>query len=265
MSTALPPAIASMLSSDRLVHALCLEGDADMAIEVARAVAGAVLCERQQGEMCGECLHCRKVAAGVHADLAIHSVDDGGYKKDAVRSLRAELYRSPHEGRAKVIVLRDAQLMSHEVQNLLLKVMEEPPEDSYFILTCDNRYRLLSTVLSRMVSVSLPQRSDDELVGELLASDIGKTAMTIVEAMTAGGYKLLATLQGCEKNRSDYTLALQAVERLLGFEQVCTGQGISLQKRLRWRAAVAQAVARNDSNGYLPTISAALAEQISRR
>lgn len=261
----LPQTVATMLATGRLVHALCLEGGSEQTGQLAQQLAGAILCERQQGEMCGECLHCRKVLAGVHTDL-VQPDPAVGYKKDAMRLLRAEVYRSPHEGRAKVLLLRDAHLMSAEVQNLLLKVMEEPPADSYFVLTTDNRYRLLSTVLSRMVSVTLPEPPDTEVLEELLQSDAGKTAQTLLQAAAAGGgYRLLTALQSAEKNRQDYTAALRAADRLLCIEVFCNQLGLSLARRLRLRQAVALATARNESNGYLPIISAAFAEQAARR
>lgn len=259
----IPPVLNAMLSEHRLVHALCLEGEPEQSLALAHALAGGVLCERQQGPMCGECLACRKVLAGVHSDITQADQAEGGYKKDAVRALRAAIYRSPSEGRVKVLICREAQDMSAEVQNLLLKVLEEPPADTYFILTCDNRYRLLTTLLSRMASVTLPGKSDDLLLDDLLAADRGQSAKKMVEAMTAGGgYPLLAALQPLEKTRADYTALLQTADRLLGLPRFRREAGISTQRCLRFRSAISEAIGRNERNGYLPVISAALAERV---
>lgn len=259
----MPAPLLTMLEQGRLVHALCLEGGAEPALALARTVAGAVLCERQQGTMCGECLACRKVLAGAHLDIAVLGPEDGGYKKDALRIIRAEVYRSPHEGRAKALIFRDAQLMSAEVQNLLLKVIEEPPDDSYFIFLCENRYRMLGTVLSRSVCFALPHIGDAELLDKLLDTDTGRSAKAVLEAACAGGgYRLLAALNPCEKNRQEYTAVLDTAATLLGLGQVREELGISTQRRLRLGSAIARAAARNESNGYLPLISAALCEQL---
>lgn len=124
----MPPALAQMVDSGRLVHALCLEGDPQdrRLTALAHALAGAVLCRRQQGRMCGECLDCRKVLEGVHSDLFVGGGTAAAYKKEAIRQLRQQAWQSPSEGRGKVFILPNAQLISVECQNLLLKHIEEP-------------------------------------------------------------------------------------------------------------------------------------------
>ncbi len=154
----LPPVLRAMAEEGRLVHSLCLEGEPGSGrTDLATALAGAILCQRQQGEMCGECLHCRKVLAGVHSDITLVNgrEDPDRFKVEALRQLRAEAHRGPSEGRAKVYILAEAQHLLPPAQNLLLKILEEPPEATFFILTCDNKFRLLPTILSRVVTVSL--------------------------------------------------------------------------------------------------------------
>lgn len=263
----MPPAVESMLSEDRLVHALCLEGDPGTGrLRLCYALAGAVLCERHTGRMCGECVPCRKVLLGAHSDITLPDAGEGGYKKDAVRSLRGAIYRSPSEGRAKVIILPEAQTMSQEVQNLLLSVMEEPPPDTYFFLTCDNRYRLLSTVISRMVTVAMPPRPEETVLGELRESETGKTAEAVLVAMAAGGgYALLAALQKAEKNRQEYAAVLEAAGRLLGMALLRSELGISTQGCIRLRRVLAEGTAKNNANGYLPLVTATMAERAARK
>lgn len=78
------------------------------------------------------------------------------YKKESLRRLRAELYRTPVEAPRKVAILQLAERIPAEGQNLLLKIIEEPPEDTFFVFTAQNRYRLLPTVLSRVTCYTLP-------------------------------------------------------------------------------------------------------------
>ncbi|MEG1686579.1 MAG: hypothetical protein RR022_03790 [Angelakisella sp.] len=261
----LPQTIAGMLQSGRMTHAVCIEGAPGTGrLQLAYSIAGAVLCERQQGRMCGECLPCRKVLAGVHMDITLADPAAGGYKKDAVRTLRSEIYRAPHEGRSKVLLLPDAELMSPEVQNLLLKVIEEPPDDTYFILICENRYRLLGTVLSRVVTVSTGGSEDGVLLERLLADETGQAAKTLVAAMAQGReYPVLTALVPTEKNRQSYAKALETAHQLLGLAPLCAELRLSPQKVIILRRALSQAAARNELNGYLPVISAALAYQIT--
>ena len=151
----LPQPVAAALAAGRLTHALCLEAASPALLrDTAIATAGALLCRRGGGSMCGECPACRKVLVGEHPDLLLYDPDEDKdiYKKDSVRLLRAELYRTPVEASRKVAVLHLAERISAEGQNLLLKIIEEPPADTFFVLTAQNRYRLLPTVLSRVNS-----------------------------------------------------------------------------------------------------------------
>lgn len=296
----MPSAVETMLTENRLVHTLCIEGAPGTGRrKLAHALAGAVLCQRQQGGMCGQCLPCRKVMAGVHTDVIEPDESDGDYKKDAVRRLRGEIYRSPSEGRAKVIILNHAETITPEVQNLLLKVTEEPPEDTYFFFTCDNRYKLLSTLRSRAVTVALPSLSTEDCTMAVQLLVAGKTAeeyrlaalysggspgraremledettmnrYRTAEAVIAalaggGGYPLLTALLPGEKNRQEYSIMLDTAERLLGVDELRDRLGISVQKAIKLKNILAGGAARNESNGYLPLISAAMAEESRRR
>lgn len=296
----MPSAVETMLTENRLVHSLCIEGAPGTGRrQLAHALAGAVLCQRQQGGMCGQCLQCRKVIAGVHTDVIEPDESGGDYKKDAVRRLRGDIYRSPSEGRAKVIILNHAETITPEVQNLLLKVTEEPPEDTYFFFTCDNRYKLLSTLRSRIVTVALPSLSTEDCAAAVQLQVAGKTAEeyrlaalysggspgraremledeaamsryrtaeAVLAALTSGGgYPLLTALLPAEKNRQEYTMMLDTADRLLGVDELCRRLGITVQKAIKLKNILTGGVSRNESNGYLPLISAAMAEESRHR
>ena len=60
-----------------------------------------------------------------------------------------QAYVAPNEGERKVLLLEDVQNMTEQAQNALLKVLEEPPASTVFLLTCQSRGQLLETILSR--------------------------------------------------------------------------------------------------------------------
>ena len=72
-----------------------------------------------------------------------------------MREIRESVYTRPNEGDCKVYVLCRADDMTIEAQNALLKMLEEPPEDTVFLLTCRNRLAIPETVRSRCVPVLL--------------------------------------------------------------------------------------------------------------
>lgn len=72
---------------------------------------------------------------------------------DRVRETIDRLHMTAVEGRAKVVLIGGAEQMAHDTQTILLKSIEEPPPDTYFILSSADPGRLLPTVLSRCQSV----------------------------------------------------------------------------------------------------------------
>ena len=294
----LPGPLRTMAEEGRLVHSICLEGAPGSGRkETAMALAGAILCERQGGEMCGECLPCRKVLEGVHSDVVL--VDGRAqperFKVEPMRELRAGAYRSPSEGRAKVYVIAEAQLLSREAQNILLKVIEEPPEDTFFLFTCDNKFRLLPTILSRVVAVAVPplpveqcQRALAERVpgkteeayreaallscgspgeGERIltqaqAAKRARAARALVEAMAAKSpYRAMAAATPFEKTRADYTALLEAASRLAMLPELREELRLSPARGMELRERLEQALERNRQNGYLPLLTALLSAE----
>ena len=292
----LPPVLEGMLKENRLVHAINLEGEPGSGRKtVAMAVAGTILCQKHGARMCGECPVCRRVIQGVHPDIMILDGKDGSYKKDSVRELRQDIYRSPTEGTAKILILSEAQNMTDAVQNLLLKAIEEPPPDTCIILTCENRTQLLGTIRSRVVTVpvrpmeqktcrewlagevpGMPEESymraallsggcpgrAKEILQDAGAEKLFSQAETALKAMASGdSYHLLAVLAGYEKNRKDYQEFLGLLFRLLGSAEVREQCGLRLGRAMKCRAGVQRAIDRNERFGYAALISAALAEE----
>ncbi len=97
-------------------------------------------------DACGECSVCRRIASGVHPDVITLASDIGiDDIRDAIQSAG---YR-PFEGKRRVVILDAADKLSSEIQNALLKTLEEPRPSSNFILVTARPDALLPTVLSR--------------------------------------------------------------------------------------------------------------------
>ena len=85
--------------------------------------------------------------------------------KDVVDSLKLK----PYEARAKVAVIWGAEFMNREAGNKLLKVIEEPPANSYLILMSESKEALLSTILSRCQEIPLSPLSNSYITDHLVA------------------------------------------------------------------------------------------------
>lgn len=120
----------------------------------AAAFAADLLCPGPvNSQACGWCLSCRAAAEGSHPDLTVVAPDGQSFKLDQVREVLRQVSLRPALGRRKVFVLEQADKLTAEAANALLKVLEEPPEGTIFILTSGNREALPATVLSRCLQV----------------------------------------------------------------------------------------------------------------
>jgi DNA polymerase-3 subunit delta' len=146
------------LESGHLAHAHVFVGPPHVGkLTLAVNLAQAVNCGSSDPP-CGECSHCRRIAAGKHADVQILdllSSEVKGIGIDQIRDLQNAASLPPYEGRSKVFILDNADLLSHEAANCLLKTLEEPPPTVHLILLTASRSRLLPTVLSRCQEVTL--------------------------------------------------------------------------------------------------------------
>lgn len=158
------------LSEGLLSHAILIEGEKGTGKrELALWLAKAILC-RGQKPPCGVCASCRKIADGNHPDVEIIFPED---KKTsvgigAIRAIKETLWLSPSEAPQKIYILPDAQNLTVEAQNALLKSLEEPPAYARFVLTAENRRDLLDTIQSRVTVYTLETPTGDECARELL-------------------------------------------------------------------------------------------------
>jgi len=101
-------------------------------------------------DACGECAACRRIARGIHPDvIVIEPGDSGSIKIDPVRDVVERAQYRPFEGRRRVVIVDYADALTEDAQSALLKILEEPPSASAFLLVSPSPDTLLPTVRSR--------------------------------------------------------------------------------------------------------------------
>lgn len=122
---------------------------------LAKTFAKALLCDRNQIEPCGECDSCKKADSFSHPDIIyVKHEKTGSISVDEIRQqLIVPMSIKPYYGGYKIFIIDDAELMTTQAQNAVLKTLEEPPKYGIIILLTNNENMMLSTILSRTVSL----------------------------------------------------------------------------------------------------------------
>ena len=145
-----------------LSHALLFTGSGDRA-GLARYAAAAMECTADWGQPCGVCPACRKVGQDIHPDvITVRDPDHKNIAVDVVRSIRADAYIRPNEGRRKVYLFPDCALLTEQDQNVLLKIVEEGPPYAAFLFCAENPSQVLQTLRSRCVEVKLRPGTEED-------------------------------------------------------------------------------------------------------
>jgi hypothetical protein len=160
-------AVAQLEAAARApVHAYMLVGPPGAGgRELARSFAAALLCPNRG---CGTCIDCRRVLGGSHPDVVVRERSGPYITVDDAREIGQLASTTPMGGRRKVLVLVDFHLVQ-EAAPALLKILEEPPPTTVFVVLADHVPPELVTIASRCVRVDLSpvpaQRIAELLVG----------------------------------------------------------------------------------------------------
>ena len=169
--------LETSLATGRLSHAYLFAGPAHvgkttLALDLARAVN---CVSTEIAPPCQDCIQCRRIAGGHHADVRLIGIkrqEEGASRRRElgiaeVRSVTNQSHLKPYEGASRVFIFEDAETMSEEAANALLKTLEEPPPQTLLILLTSQEDRLLPTIRSRCSRIELSPMAEEPLVHHL--------------------------------------------------------------------------------------------------
>lgn len=145
------------LARGAMPHALLLVGPPQAGKRtLALNLAQALNCQGQ-APPCGSCAACRRIAAGLHADVRVIGMPGEGAEIgiDRIREVQQAASLKPFEGRCRVFIIDGAEKLSSEAANCLLKTLEEPPPQVVLALLAVEAGALPPTLLSRCQRVEV--------------------------------------------------------------------------------------------------------------
>lgn len=215
------------------------------ALQLAIAYAQLILCQnKSQEDACGQCPSCQKIKSLTHPDLHFSFpfvASEADTSDEVVKKFRdcflsfpymnlkhwveyhAEENKQPqigvkeaaailnrlslksYEGGYKIMIIWMAEFMNTATSNKLLKILEEPPEFTLFLLVCENQENLLPTILSRTQLIKVPRLKDTEvqyyLTNVLGASaENAATIAAVSEGNACEAHRLLTESQDASGN-----------------------------------------------------------------
>lgn len=113
---------------------------------------------------CCQCDSCKKADGGNHPDIHILTHEKISIGVDDIRvQINQDISIKPYEGGYKVYIIPDAERMTEQAANALLKTIEEPPEYAVILLLTDNIYRMLPTIQSRCIKIPFKPVSSEKV------------------------------------------------------------------------------------------------------
>lgn len=132
----------------------------------AKEFAKAILCDEKIG--CNKCKSCVEFDSSNNPDFQLIEPEENSIKIEQIRKMNNKIYEKPIISKRKVYIINNADSMTLDAQNCLLKTLEEPPEYAVIILIGTNENIFLNTIRSRCVKINFNKISDEELKNILI-------------------------------------------------------------------------------------------------
>ena len=211
--------LQSALSAKKVSHAYIINGEKSSGKEfIAKVFAMALQCEKGETEPCQECHSCKQALSDNQPDIikVTHEKPNTISVDDIRAQINNDVGIKPYSSPYKVYIMNEAEKMTVQAQNAILKTLEEPPEYAVIILLTTNVNSLLPTILSRCVVLNMKPVADDKvrkyLMEQLEVPDYKAEVCVAFARGNVGKAKALASSEDFENVKSEALSLLKYIQ-----------------------------------------------------
>lgn len=213
--------LLNALSSRKISHAYIINGEKSSGKEfIARVFAMALQCEEDETEPCGICRSCKQALSQNHPDIIyVRHEKPNTISVDDIRTqVNNDVTIKPYSRPYKVYIVGEAEKMTVQAQNAILKTLEEPPEYAVILLLASNVNSLLPTILSRCVVLNMKPVPDElvkrYLMEQLQVPDYKADVCVAFARGNVGKAKALASSEDFENVKAEALSLLKYIKEM---------------------------------------------------
>ena len=176
-------------ATDKVSHSYIFAGEKGSGKKLlAKIFAMTLQCEKHGKEPCLQCSSCKKAMNRNHPDIiyVTHEKPNSIGIEDIREQLIGDVAIKPYIGPYKIYIVDEAEKMTAEAQNALLKTIEEPPAYAVIFLLTTNLGKLLPTILSRCVILNIQPVKDELIKRHLLSLGVEERQAEFCTAFSMG-------------------------------------------------------------------------------
>lgn len=211
--------LGNALSTGKVSHAYIINGEKNAGKEfIAKVFAMALQCEKGGLEPCQECHSCKQALSNNHPDIIrVTHEKPNTISVDDIRSqVNNDVAIKPYSSAYKIYIINEADKMTAQAQNAILKTLEEPPAYAVLILLTANLNALLPTILSRCVVLNMKPVSDEQvkkyLMEQLQVPDYKAEVCVAFARGNVGKAKALASSEDFENVKAEALSLLKYIQ-----------------------------------------------------
>ena len=214
--------LQNAISMNKVSHAYIFNGpDRSGKMALANSFAMALQCEQHSTEGCMECHSCQQALSGNQPDIIYlqHEKPNTISVDDIRRQINNDIGIKPYASPYKIYIVSEAEKMSQQAQNALLKTIEDPPAYAVILLLTSNADSFLPTILSRCITLNLKPVPDTAIHNFLMERyQIPDYKADICTAFAQGNVGKAVQLASSEEFNEIKASALQLVKRVKDIE-----------------------------------------------